>query len=110
MEGIDEEFEKLRGFRWRHSLKNVEKVCQGKADRKEKFGIEWRYCAHADSIYQLPDMIRLAKTIGVHRIQITNLVPYVTAGQPCKMRRRLRNFSKAQQNCWSTSQRYHLAA
>jgi MoaA/NifB/PqqE/SkfB family radical SAM enzyme len=77
MEGIGEEFEKLRGFRWRHFLKNVEKVCQGKADRNKNFRIEWRYCAHADSIHQLPDMIRLAKTIGVNKIQMMNLVPYV---------------------------------
>jgi len=77
MEGIHEEFEKVRGFRWRHFLKNVEKVCQGRADRSKTFRVEWRYCAHADSIHQLPEMIRLAKSVGVDRIQVMNLVPYV---------------------------------
>jgi MoaA/NifB/PqqE/SkfB family radical SAM enzyme len=77
MEGIDDEFEKMRGFRWRHFLRNVEKVCQGRADRGKDFKVEWRYCAHADSIHQLPEMIRLAKSIGVDRIQMMNLIPYV---------------------------------
>jgi MoaA/NifB/PqqE/SkfB family radical SAM enzyme len=76
MEGMNDEFEKVRGFKWRHFLKNVEKVCQGRADRGKSFRVEWRYCAHAGSIHQLPDMIRLAKSIGVHRIQVMNLVPY----------------------------------
>lgn len=79
MEGINEEFEKVRGFRWRHFLKNVEKVCQGRADRGKKFRVEWRYCAHAGSIHQLPDMIRLARSVGVDRIQVMNLVTYVEA-------------------------------
>jgi MoaA/NifB/PqqE/SkfB family radical SAM enzyme len=77
MEGIHDEFEKLRGFRWRHFLKNVAKVCQGRADRHKHFRVEWRYCAHAGSIHQLPDMIRLARDVGVDRIQVMNLVPYV---------------------------------
>lgn len=77
MEGINEEFEKVRGFRWRHFLKNVEKVCQGRADRGKNFRVEWRYCAHAGSIHQLPDMIRLARSVGVDRIQVMNLVTYV---------------------------------
>ena len=76
MEGMNDEFEKVRGFKWRHFFKNVEKVCQGRADRGKSFRVEWRYCAHAGSIHQLPDMIRLAKSIGVHRIQVMNLVPY----------------------------------
>jgi MoaA/NifB/PqqE/SkfB family radical SAM enzyme len=79
MEGISDEFEKIRGFRWRHFLKNVEKVCQGRADRRQHFRVEWRYCAHAESIHQLPDMIRLAKRVGVDRIQVMNLVPYVAS-------------------------------
>jgi len=77
MEGIEGEFEKLRGFKWKHFLKNVEKVCQGRSDKGKSFRIEWRYCAHADSIHQLPAMIRLAKSVGVDRIQVMNLVPYV---------------------------------
>ena len=79
MEGMDDEFEKVRGFKWRHFLKNVEKVCQGRADHGKKFRVEWRYCAHAGSIHQLPSMIRLAKSIGVHRIQVMNLVPFVAS-------------------------------
>jgi MoaA/NifB/PqqE/SkfB family radical SAM enzyme len=79
MEGINDEFEKLRGFRWRHFLKNVEKVCQGRSDRGKNFRVEWRYCAHADSIHQLPEMIRLARSVGVNRIQVMNLVPYVAS-------------------------------
>jgi len=42
MEGIDGEFEKLRGFKWKHFLKNVEKVCQGRRDKGKAFRIEWR--------------------------------------------------------------------
>ena len=79
MEGINDEFEKVRGFKWNHFLKNVEKVCQGRADRGKNFRVEWRYCAHAGSIHQLPSMIRLAKSIGVHRVQVMNLVPFVTS-------------------------------
>jgi MoaA/NifB/PqqE/SkfB family radical SAM enzyme len=79
MEGMNEEFEKVRGFKWRHFLKNVEKVCQGRADRGKNFRVEWRYCAHAGSVHQLPAMIRLAKSIGVHRIQVMNLVAYNTS-------------------------------
>ena len=79
MEGINEEFEKLRGFRWRHFLKNVEKVCQGRADRSKNFQVEWRYCAHADNIHQLPDMIRLAKNVGIDRIQMMSFVPFVAS-------------------------------
>jgi MoaA/NifB/PqqE/SkfB family radical SAM enzyme len=78
MEGMNEEFEKVRGFKWRHFLKNVEKVCQGRADHGKGFRVEWRYCAHAGSIHQLPDMIRLAASIGVDRIQVMNLVAYDT--------------------------------
>ncbi|MFO0811532.1 MAG: radical SAM protein [Gemmataceae bacterium] len=77
MEGIEEEFEKIRGFKWRFFLKHVEKICQGKADRGKNFRVEWRFCAHSDNIHQLPDMIRLAKSVGVDRIQIMNLTPYV---------------------------------
>jgi MoaA/NifB/PqqE/SkfB family radical SAM enzyme len=77
MEGIDDEFEKMRGFKWRFFLRNVEKICQGRADRGKDFRVEWRYCAHADNIHQLPDMIRLAKSVGVDRIQVMNLSPYV---------------------------------
>jgi MoaA/NifB/PqqE/SkfB family radical SAM enzyme len=79
MEGINEEFEKVRGFRWRHFLRNVEKVCQGRANRGKNFTVEWRYCAHAESIHQLPDMIRLAKSVGVNRIQMMNLIPFVVS-------------------------------
>jgi MoaA/NifB/PqqE/SkfB family radical SAM enzyme len=79
MEGMNEEFEKVRGFRWRHFLKNVEKVCQGRADRRKAFRVEWRYCAHADSIHQLPAMIRLAQSVGVDRIHMMNFVPYVAS-------------------------------
>jgi MoaA/NifB/PqqE/SkfB family radical SAM enzyme len=77
MEGMGEEFEKMRGFKWRFFLKNIEKVCRGRTDRGKNFRVEWRYCAHSDNIHQLPDMIRLAKSIGVDRIQVMNLSPYV---------------------------------
>jgi MoaA/NifB/PqqE/SkfB family radical SAM enzyme len=59
--------------------RNIEKVCQGRADRRKNFRVEWRYCAHAGSIHQLPDMIRLAQSIGVDRIQVMNFVPYVAS-------------------------------
>jgi MoaA/NifB/PqqE/SkfB family radical SAM enzyme len=77
MEGINEEFEKVRGFKWGHFLKNIEKVCQGRADRSKNFRVEWRYCAHAGSIHQLPDMIRLASSVGIDRIQVMNLVAFL---------------------------------
>lgn len=77
MEGMEEQFEAIRGFKWRFFLKHVEKVIRGRADRGKDFRIEWRFCAHADNIHQLPAMIRLAKSIGVDKIQVMNLVPYV---------------------------------
>lgn len=77
MEGMHEEFEKIRGFPWKRFRENVEKLVQGKRDRGKTFRVEWRYCAHADSIHQLPDMIRTAKEIGIDRIQVMTLVPYV---------------------------------
>src|ERR1700752_3405579 len=40
-------------------------------------GSRQEFCAHAGSIHQLPDMIRLAKNLGVDRIQVMNLVKYV---------------------------------
>lgn len=79
MEGMEEEFEKMRGFKWRFFLKHVEKICRGRADRGKDFRVEWRFCAHSDNIHQLPDMIRLARSIGVDRIQVMNLVPYLPA-------------------------------
>lgn len=79
MEGMEAEFEKIRGFPWHRFMSNIEKLVQGKRDRGKTFRVEWRYCAHADSIHQLPDMIRTAKRIGVDRIQVMPLVPYVQA-------------------------------
>ena len=77
MEGMDGEFEKIRGFPWRRFVGNIEKLIQARHDRGKTFRVEWRYCAHADSIHQLPDMIRMAKTMGINRIQVMPLVPYV---------------------------------
>jgi MoaA/NifB/PqqE/SkfB family radical SAM enzyme len=77
MEGIEQEFEKMRGFKWRHFIRNVERICQARSDRGKTFLVEWRYCAHADSIHQLPEMIRLAKKVGVDRIAVMNLKPFV---------------------------------
>jgi len=79
LEGIGEQFENIRRFQWKTFLANVEKVCRRRDETNRTFRIEWRYCAHADSIHQLPEMIRLAKGIGVNRIQVMNLVPYVPA-------------------------------
>jgi MoaA/NifB/PqqE/SkfB family radical SAM enzyme len=79
MEGMEEQFEKMRGFKWRFFLKHVEKVCRGRADRGKTFRVEWRFCAHSENIHQLPAMIKLAKSIGVDRIQVMNLTPYVPA-------------------------------
>jgi MoaA/NifB/PqqE/SkfB family radical SAM enzyme len=77
MEGMAEEFEKIRGFKWRVFLRHVEQVCQGRAARGKTFRVEWRFCAHADNIHQLPEMIRVAHRIGVDRIQVMNLIPFV---------------------------------
>ena len=79
MEGMEEEFEKMRGFKWRFFLKSVETICKARSDRSRQFRVEWRFCAHSDNIHQLPEMIRLARSIGVDRIQVMNLVPYVPA-------------------------------
>lgn len=77
MEGMEAEFEKIRGFPWRRFVENIEKLIQARRDQGKSFRVEWRYCAHSDSIHQLPDMIRTAKTIGIDRIQVMPLVPYV---------------------------------
>lgn len=77
MEGMNGEFEKMRGFPWRRFVGNIEKLVQAKRDAGKTFNIEWRYCAHSDSIHQLPDMIHLAKKIGIDWIQVMPLVPYV---------------------------------
>jgi MoaA/NifB/PqqE/SkfB family radical SAM enzyme len=77
MEGMETEFENIRGFKWRTFLRHVEKICQGRAARGKTFRVEWRFCAHADNIHQLPEMIRVASHIGVDRIQVINLVPYL---------------------------------
>ena len=58
------------GFPWRRFVANIEKLVQAKRDAGKTFRIEWRYCAHSDSIHQLPDMIRVAKRLGVDRIQV----------------------------------------
>jgi MoaA/NifB/PqqE/SkfB family radical SAM enzyme len=79
MEGIEEQFEEMRGFKWRFFLKHVEKVIEARADQGKHYQVEWRYCAHSDNIHQLPDMVRLANKIGLDRIQVMNLVPYVPA-------------------------------
>lgn len=84
MEGMEGEFERIRGFSWRSFLRNVERVCQARADHGKDFRVEWRYCAHSDSIHQLPDMVRLAHSIGVDRIQIMSLIPHI-ATQKYKM-------------------------
>jgi MoaA/NifB/PqqE/SkfB family radical SAM enzyme len=77
MEGMDDEFEKIRGFPWRRFVENIETLVQVKREKGKAFRVEWRYCAHSDSIHQLPEMIRVAKRIGIDRIQVMPLVPYV---------------------------------
>jgi MoaA/NifB/PqqE/SkfB family radical SAM enzyme len=77
MEGMGEQFEKIRGFKWQFFVKNIERICQVRSEKGHDFRIEWRYCAHADNVHQLPEMIRFARNIGVDRIQVMNLVPYV---------------------------------
>jgi len=77
MEGVGAIFERIRGFKWDKFRARVEKVAQGRERTGADFRIEWRYCAHADSIAQLPEMVRMAREIGVDRIQVMNLVPYV---------------------------------
>jgi MoaA/NifB/PqqE/SkfB family radical SAM enzyme len=77
MEGMGPEFEKMRGFPWQRFVSNIEKLVDARRAAGKSFRIEWRYCAHSDSIHQLPDMIRVAKQLGVDRIQVMPLVPYV---------------------------------
>jgi MoaA/NifB/PqqE/SkfB family radical SAM enzyme len=81
MEGMEAAFEKIRGFKWRVFLRHVEQVCAGRAARGKTFRVEWRFCAHADNIHQLPEMIRVASRVGVDRIQVLNLVPYLAEQQ-----------------------------
>jgi MoaA/NifB/PqqE/SkfB family radical SAM enzyme len=76
MEGMEAEFERIRGFKWSFFLRNVERVCQARAGRGRTFRVEWRYCAHAGNIHQLPAMIRLASRVGVDRIQVMDLIPF----------------------------------
>jgi MoaA/NifB/PqqE/SkfB family radical SAM enzyme len=78
MEGMGEEFEKIRGFPWRRFTDNIRKLVQAKRDAgKSDLRVEWRYCATADSIRQLPEMIKVGKELGINRIQIMPLVPYL---------------------------------
>ncbi|MAE67499.1 MAG: hypothetical protein CMJ18_24835 [Phycisphaeraceae bacterium] len=77
MEGMGDRFEQIRGYRWKHFLANVEKVARGRETAGRDFRMEWRYCTHADSIHQLPEMIRVAGDVGVDRIAVMNLVPFV---------------------------------
>jgi len=82
MEGIDEQFERMRGFKWVHFLRNIERVAQARAAAGKRFRIEWRYCAHADNIHQLPRMVRLAKDLGIDAIKVMELTPYQKAHEP----------------------------
>ena len=76
MEGMEAQYEKIRGHRWDLFLKNVEKVLEARAQAAKTFRVEWRYCVHADNVQQLPAMIRLAKRMGVDHIQVMNLIPF----------------------------------
>ena len=112
MEGMDDEFEKIRGFKWRFFLKSVETICQARSDRGRQFRVEWRFCAHSDNIHQLPDMIRLAGAARqiVDRIQVMNLVPYLSArnSRTCISigRWRTARFADARRICCRTELRY----
>jgi MoaA/NifB/PqqE/SkfB family radical SAM enzyme len=77
MEGMNEQFEMIRGFAWSNFLQNIQKVLDARRRSGARFTAEWRYCAHVDNIHQLPDMIRLASDLGIDRIQMMNLVPYL---------------------------------
>lgn len=79
MEGMDEQYEHVRGRKWSAFLKNVERVIQARNDRGKSFRVQWRYCAHAGNIHQLPEMIRLAHKLGVDGIQMMNLMPVIEA-------------------------------
>ncbi len=79
MEGIEEQFEMIRGFAWPTFLSNIQKVLDARRRTGARFTAEWRYCAHVDNIHQLPDMIRLASDLGIDRIQMMNLVPYLAS-------------------------------
>ena len=77
MEGLEEEYEKIRGKKWSDFLANNKKIIAAKELTKKNFRIEWRYCTHSDNIHQLPEIIQLAHDIGIDRIQVMNLVPYL---------------------------------
>ena len=79
MEGIQEQFELIRGYRWHHFVNNIRKLIAARATARRYFRVEWRYCAHADSIHQLPDMIRMARDLGIDHVAVMNLVHFVPA-------------------------------
>ncbi len=77
LEGMESEYEKIRGFKWSSYLKNIEKVIGERERQGRSFPVEWRYCAHSDSISQLPDMIRRAKSMNIDRVRVMPFFPYV---------------------------------
>ena len=77
MEGIHDQFEVIRGYKWDKFLDNVKRMVRTREDLGARCRLEWHYCAHVDSIHQLPEMIRIADDVGVDHIRLMNLVPYI---------------------------------
>jgi len=77
MDGMEDVYEHIRGYRWKHFIANVKKLADARDKANADFNIEWRFCVHSDSVVQLPDIIRAADAVGVDVIRVMNLIAYV---------------------------------
>jgi len=77
MEGMEEQYELIRGASWTRFLHNCQRYVEARARTGSTVRLEWRFCAHADNIHQLPLLIRKAKEIGINRIKVMSLIPFV---------------------------------
>lgn len=77
MEGFGNEYEKIRGFKWNKFLQNVTDVINKREQTQANFKVEWRFCVHSDNVKQLPEIIQIAKSAGVDRIQVMPFFPYL---------------------------------
>jgi len=71
MEGMEEEYEKIRHYKWENFISNVKRIISA----KEKYGqkelrLEFRFAVHCENIKQLPKLIEFSKEIGINRIQV----------------------------------------
>ncbi|MCX5679771.1 MAG: radical SAM protein [Candidatus Omnitrophica bacterium] len=78
MEGMREEYEKIRHFKWERFLNNVKRVVAAKRlYNKNNLKLKFKFTAHADNITQLPELIEFSKEIGINSIQVMLMMAYV---------------------------------